>query len=96
MLRQGQSGPAGGSLPSDSQALAALGTAGIDDLAAILGAHAGQEAVDLLALALLGLKRSLHGCILLNLPPGCGVLGVGLAPLCCVPSLGTQGDRLAI
>ena len=36
MLRQGQSGPAGGSLPSDSQALAALGTAGIDDLAAIL------------------------------------------------------------
>ena len=49
---------------SDSQALAALCTAGIDDLAAVLGAHAGQKAMNFLALTLLGLKSSLHGCIL--------------------------------
>ena len=46
---------------SDSQALAALCTASIDDLAAVLGAHAGQEAMNFLALTLLGLKSSLHG-----------------------------------
>src|SRR5699024_12264674 len=60
MLRPGHRGPACGRMPSDSQALAALGTAGIDDLAAVLGAHTGQKAVDLLALALLGLERSLQ------------------------------------
>ena len=49
---------------SDSQALAALCTASIDDLTAILGAHAGQKAMNFLALTLLGLKSSLHGCIL--------------------------------
>ena len=49
---------------SDSQALAALCTAGIDDLAAVLGAHAGQKAMNFLAMTLLGLKSSLHGCIL--------------------------------
>ena len=49
---------------SDSQALAALSTACVDDLAAILGAHAGQEAMNFLAMTLLGLKSSLHGCIL--------------------------------
>ena len=49
---------------SDGQALAALCTASIDDLAAVLGAHAGQKAMNFLALTLLGLKSSLHGCIL--------------------------------
>ena len=49
---------------SDSQALAALCTASIDDLTAVLGAHAGQKAMNFLALTLLGLKSSLHGCIL--------------------------------
>ena len=46
---------------SDGQALAALSTACVDDLAAVLGAHAGQEAMNFLALTLLGLKSSLHG-----------------------------------
>lgn len=56
---------------SNSQALAALCTAGIDDLAAILGAHAGQKAMNFLALTLFRLKSSLHGFILRrkNLPP---------------------------
>ena len=49
---------------SDSQALAALCTASIDDLTAVLGAHAGQKAMNFLALTLLGLKSSLHGSIL--------------------------------
>ena len=49
---------------SDGQALAALCTAGIDDLAAVLGAHAGQKAMNFLALTLLGLKSSFHGVIL--------------------------------
>ena len=49
---------------SDGQALAALCTASIDDLAAVLGAHAGQKAMNFLAMTLLGLKSSLHGCIL--------------------------------
>ena len=46
---------------SDGQVLAALSTACVDDLAAVLGAHAGQEAMNFLALTLLGLKSSLHG-----------------------------------
>ena len=49
---------------SDGQVLAALSTASIDDLAAVLGAHAGQKAMNFLAMTLLGLKSSLHGCIL--------------------------------
>ena len=53
-----------GKAGSDGQALAALSTASIDDLAAVLGAHAGQKAMNFLALTLLGLKSSLHGCIL--------------------------------
>ena len=40
---------------SDGQALAALSTASIDDLAAVLGAHAGQKAMNFLAMTLLGL-----------------------------------------
>lgn len=48
---------------SDGQALAALCTASIDDLAAVLGAHAGQKAMNFLALTLLGLKSSLHGFV---------------------------------
>lgn len=60
---------------SDGQALAALSTASIDDLAAVLGAHAGQKAMNFLALTLLGLKSSLHGCILRkNLSPEWGLL----------------------
>ena len=53
-----------GKTGSDGQALAALSTASIDDLAAVLGAHAGQKAMNFLAMTLLGLKSSLHGCIL--------------------------------
>ena len=53
-----------GKAGSDGQALAALSTASIDDLAAVLGAHAGQKAMNFLAVTLLGLKSSLHGCIL--------------------------------
>ena len=53
-----------GKAGSDGQALAALSTASIDDLAAVLGAHAGQKAMNFLAMTLLGLKSSLHGCIL--------------------------------
>ena len=53
-----------GKVGSDGQALAALSTASIDDLAAVLGAHAGQKAMNFLAMTLLGLKSSLHGCIL--------------------------------
>ena len=70
---------------SDSQALAALCTAGIDDLAAVLGAHAGQKAMNFLALTLLGLKSSLHGCILRkNSSPMRGLMQSQI------------GDRLAI
>ena len=70
---------------SDSQALAALCTASIDDLTAVLGAHAGQKAMNFLALTLLGLKSSLHGCILRkNLSP---VWGLDRSQI---------GDRLAI
>src|SRR5699024_5652293 len=92
-LRPGQSGPACGRMPSDSQALAALGTAGIDDLAAVLGAHTGQKAVDLLALALLGLESSLHSRFLLKvLPPGCGVAGCRFcAPVIRPGTVGTEG-----
>ena len=50
---------------SDSQALAALCTASIDDLAAVLGAHAGQKAMNFLALTLLGLESTLHFSFLL-------------------------------
>ena len=50
-----------GKAGSDGQALAALSTASIDDLAAVLGAHAGQKAMNFLALTLLGLKSSFHG-----------------------------------
>ena len=72
-------------LRSDSQALAALCTASIDDLTAVLGAHAGQKAMNFLALTLLGLKSSLHGCILRkNLSP---VWGLDRSQI---------GDRLAI
>ena len=45
---------------SDSQALAALGAASIDDLAAVLGAHTLQEAMNLFPLTLLGLESSFH------------------------------------
>ena len=70
---------------SDGQALAALSTASIDDLAAVLGAHAGQKAMNFLALTLLGLKSSLHGCILRkNLSPVWGLMRSQI------------GDRLAI
>ena len=55
---------------SDSQALAALSTARIDDLTAVLGAHAGQKSVNFLALTLLRLKSSLHNEILQKLVPG--------------------------
>ena len=72
-------------LRSDSQALAALCTTSIDDLAAVLGAHAGQKAMNFLALTLLGLKSSLHGCILRkNLSPVWGLMWSQI------------GDRLAI
>ena len=40
---------------SDSQALAALCAASVDDLAAFLGAHTLQETVNLFTLTLLGL-----------------------------------------
>ena len=74
-----------GKAGSDGQALAALCTASIDDLAAVLGAHAGQKAMNFLALTLLGLKSSLHGCILRkNLSP---VWGLDRSQI---------GDRLAI
>ncbi len=70
-----------GKAGSDGQALAALSTASIDDLAAVLGAHAGQKAMNFLALTLLGLKSSLHGCILRkNSSPVWGLSG---------PKLGT-------
>src|SRR5699024_1987530 len=96
MLRPGHRGPACGRMPSDSQALAALGTAGIDDLAAVLGAHTGQKAVDLLALALLGLESSLHSRFLLKvLPPGCGVSGCRFcAPVIRPGTVGTEGTGL--
>ena len=83
-------------MPSDSQALAALGTAGIDDLAAVLGAHTGQKAVDLLALALLGLESSLHSRFLLKvLPPGCGVAGCRFcAPVIRPGTVGAEGTGL--
>jgi hypothetical protein len=48
---------------SDSQALTALSTAGVDDLAAAPSAHTGQKAMNFLALTLLRLKSSLHGFI---------------------------------
>jgi hypothetical protein len=48
---------------SNSQALAALGTTGIDDLAAVPSAHTGQKAMNFFALTLLRLKSSLHGFI---------------------------------
>ena len=74
-----------GKVGSDGQALAALSTACVDDLAAVLGAHAGQEAMNFLAMTLLGLKSSLHGCILRkNLSP---VWGLDRSQI---------GDRLAI
>ena len=51
----------------------------------VLGAHAGQKAMNFLALTLLGLKSSLHGCILRkNLSP---VWGLDRSQI---------GDRLAI
>ena len=45
---------------SDSQALAALGAASVDDLAAVLGAHTLQEAMNLFPLTLLGLESFFH------------------------------------
>ena len=72
-------------IESDSQALTALRTAAGNDLAAILGSHAVQETVDAAALTLLGLKSSLHGCILRkNLSPVWGLMWSQI------------GDRLAI
>ena len=54
---------AGSDLESDGQALAALGTASVDDLAAVLGAHASQETVHAAALTLLGLESTLHSSV---------------------------------
>ena len=61
-----------GSCRSDGQALAALGTAAGENLAAVLGSHALQETVHTAALTLLGLECTLH----LNFPPvQCPVIG---------------------
>ena len=85
MLRPGHRGPACGRMPSDSQALAALGTAGIDDLAAVLGAHTGQKPVHLLALALLGLESSLHSRFLLKSCPRSAGSGMSVLRPCDTP-----------
>src|SRR6185437_625851 len=55
------------------QALAALGTAGVEDLATVGGGHAGTEAVGASALELAGLEGPLHGLA----PKGsvCGLKG---------------------
>ena len=45
---------------SDRQFLAATATAGGENAAAVLGAHAGTETVNLIALALFRLKSVLH------------------------------------
>ena len=55
---------------SDGQALAALGAASVDDLAAVLGAHTLQEAVNLFPLTLLGLESSFHFQFLHKAPEG--------------------------
>ena len=47
-------------LESNSQTMTALGTAGCDDLAAALGAHADQETVGALAAHDGGLIRAFH------------------------------------
>ena len=54
---------AGSDLKSDGQALAALSTASVDDLAAVLGAHASQETVNAATLTLLGLESTLHSSV---------------------------------
>ena len=51
-------------LRSNSQLGAALGAASLDDLAAVLGAHTLQEAVNLGTLTLFGLKSLFHDSIL--------------------------------
>jgi len=45
----------------DSQAFAALGATTCQNLAAVLGRHAGTETMDALALEIAGLEGSFHG-----------------------------------
>lgn len=52
---------AGGFQASDGQSLAPFGTAGIDDVPAIMGPHPGTKAVGPYALDLTGLIGSFHG-----------------------------------
>ena len=47
----------------DRQAGSSLGPTGIDDKAAILGAHPGTKTVSALALQVTGLESSLHGAV---------------------------------
>ena len=48
---------------SHGQAVATLGTTGIDNAAAILGTHAGSKTMGPLALQIAGLIGSFHGTL---------------------------------
>ena len=92
---------AGAGRGSDAQALAALGTSGVQNFTPTFGRHSGTEAVSALALQIARLKGSLHSrASELRVLKGAAILGrgheaVNFCSVRCHPGFGVVlGDRL--